>query len=106
MEQFCKQGEFTHDSCNPFLNFVSSVLEITILKPIREACTGEDLITGEDLTDLERGLRVVFAVVDLATLGEAFDWPVPVIIMLSRAAGITVIFQEIKCCLRMRMGLC
>lgn len=131
LEQFYRQGEFTHDSSNPFLNFVSSVLDITIIKPIIEACTGEDLITGEDLTDMERGLKVVFAVVDLVTLGgaiaatkfsemglkeglkvfgktalidfagntaacgvgalgEAFDWPVPVTMMLSLAAGITV----------------
>ena len=131
LEQFYRQGEFTHDSSNPFLNFVSSVLDITIIKPVIEACTGEDLITGEDLTDMERGLKVVFAVVDLVTLGgaiaatkfsemglkeglkafgktalidfagntaacgvgalgEAFDWPVPVTMMLSLAAGITV----------------
>ena len=131
LEQFYRQGEFTHDSSNPFLNFVSSVLDITIIKPIIEACTGEDLITGEDLTDMERGLKVVFAMVDLVTLGgaiaatkfsemglkeglkafgktalidfagntaacgvgalgEAFDWPVPVTMMLSLAAGITV----------------
>ena len=131
LEQFYRQGEFTHDSSNPFLNFVSSVLDITIIKPIIEACTGEDLITGEDLTDMERGLKVVFAVVDLVTLGgaiaatkiseiglkeglkafgktalidfagntaacgvgalgEDFDWPVPVTMMLSLAAGITV----------------
>lgn len=131
LEQFYRQGEFTHDSSNPFLNFVSSVLDITIVKPIIEACTGEDLITGEDLTDMERGLKVVFAVVDLVTLGgaiaatkfsemglkeglkafgktalidfagntaacgvgalgEAFDWPVPITMMLSLAAGITV----------------
>ena len=131
LEQFYRQGEFTHDSSNPFLNFVSSVLDITIVKPIIEAWTGEDLITGEDLTDMERGLKVVFAVVDLVTLGgaiaatkfsemglkeglkafgktalidfagntaacgvgalgEAFDWPVPVTMMLSFAAGITV----------------
>ena len=131
LEQFYRQGEFTHDSSNPFLNFVSSVLDITIIKPIIEACTGEDLITGEDLTDMERGLKVVFAVVDLVTLGgaiaatkfsemglkeglkafgktalidfagntaacgvgalgETFDWPVPITMMLSLAAGITV----------------
>ena len=29
------------------------------------------LITGEDLTDMERGLKVVFAMVDLVTLGGA-----------------------------------
>ena len=131
LEQFYRQGEFTHDSSNPFLNFVSSVLDITIIKPVIEACTGEDLITGEDLTDIERGLKVVFAVVDLVTLGgaiaatkfsemglkeglkafgktalidfagntaacgvgalgETFDWPVPITMMLSLAAGITV----------------
>ena len=131
MEQFYKQGEFTHDSSNPFLNFVSSVLDITIIKPVIESCIGEDLITGEDLTDMERGLKVVFAVVDLVTLGgaiaatkfsemglkeglkafgktalidfagntaacgvgalgETFDWPVPITMMLSLAAGITV----------------
>ena len=71
LEQFYRQGEFTHDSSNPFLNFVSSVLDITIIKPVIESCTGEDLITGEDLTDMERGLKVVFAVVDLVTLGGA-----------------------------------
>ena len=131
LEQFYRQGEFTHDSSNPFLNFVSSVLDITIIKPVIESCIGEDLITGEDLTDMERGLKVVFAVVDLVTLGgaiaatkfsemglkeglkafgktalidfvgntaacgvgalgETFDWPVPVTMMLSLAAGITV----------------
>lgn len=131
LEQFYRQGEFTYDSSNPFLNFVSSVLDITIIKPVIEACTGEDLITGEDLTDMERGLKVVFAMVDLVTLGgaiaatkfsemglkeglkafgktalidfagntaacgvgalgETFDWPVPVTMMLSLAAGITV----------------
>ena len=71
MEQFYRQGEFTHDSSNPFLNFVSSVLDITIIKPIIEGCIGKDLITGEELTDLERGLKVVFAVVELVTLGGA-----------------------------------
>lgn len=131
LERFYRQGEFTHDSSNPFLNFVSSVLDITIIKPVIEACTGEDLITGEDLTDMERGLKVVFAMVDLVTLGgaiaatkfsemglkeglkafgktalidfagntaacgvgalgETFDWPVPITMMLSLAAGITV----------------
>ena len=71
MEQFYRQGEFTHDSSNPFLSFVSSVLDITIIKPIIDGCIGKDLITGEDLTDMERGLKVVFAMVDLVTLGGA-----------------------------------
>lgn len=101
LEQFYRQGEFTHDSSNPFLNFVSSVLDITIIKPVIEACTGEDLITGEDLTDMERGLKAFgkTALIDFAgntaacgvgALGETFDWPVPITMMLSLAAGITV----------------
>ena len=106
-------------------------MDITIIKPVIESCIGEDLITGEDLTDMERGLKVVFAVVDLVTLGgaiaatkfsemglkeglkafgktalidfagntaacgvgalgETFDWPVLITMMLSLAAGITV----------------
>ena len=47
------------------------MLDITIIKPVIESCIGEDLITGEDLTDMERGLKVVFAMVDLVTLGGA-----------------------------------
>lgn len=31
LEQFYRQGEFTHDSSNPFLNFVSSVLNRAII---------------------------------------------------------------------------
>lgn len=131
LTQFYHQGEFDHKMDKPFASFVSSVLDITIIKPLIEACTGEEWFTGEDLTDMERGLKAVFAMVDLFTLGmaagstkitelgakealeftwktvavefgsnvavcgigalgEAFDWPVSVTIMLSLATGITV----------------
>ena len=131
LTQFYHQGEFDHKMDKPFASFVSSVLDITIIKPVIEACTGEEWFTGEDLNDMERGLKAVFAMVDLFTLGmaaggtkitelgareapeftcktvavefgsnaavcgigalgEAFDWPVPVTIMLSLATGITV----------------
>lgn len=131
IDSFSHQGEFDHRMDKPFLSFVSSVLDITIIKPIIEACTGEDLITGEDLSDLECQLKLVFAGVDIATLGgamgatrlselgmkealqtmgktvavefmgntavcgigaigQAFDWPIPITIMLSLATGITV----------------
>ena len=66
------QGEFTHDAGSPFLNFVSSALDMTIIKPLVESAVGEDLITGEDLTDAERKMKVVFAAVDVMTLGSAF----------------------------------
>lgn len=43
MEAFFRQGEFDHKVNNPFLNFVSAVLDITIIKPLYEVATGEDI---------------------------------------------------------------
>lgn len=145
--QLLKQGEFYHDGSNPFENFVSSVLDITIIKPVIEAMLGEDLITGEDLSELERGLKVVFAAVDLATLGaaagmtelaevgskealkamgktaavefasnmvssgvgtlgETLGLPVPVTILLSFGAGITVSTKGTELLFKGRDGRC
>ena len=56
-----------------FKDFVSAVLDVTIVKPLYEACTGEDLITGEDLTEFERNMKVVFAAIDAVTLGMALE---------------------------------
>lgn len=70
MEAFFEQGEFDHKVDKPFLNFVSSVLDATIVIPIFEAAMGEDFITGEDLTDFERGMKLVFAFVDIFTFGQ------------------------------------
>lgn len=124
-------GEYDHKMDKPFENFISGLLDVTIVKPIIEACTGYDLITGEDLSDLERGLKAVFAVVDVVTLcvgikgsdlaklgvkgalkftgktmlvdmaaftasygvgklGEELGLPLPLTLILSGAAGITV----------------
>ena len=69
LTQFYHQGEFNHKVDKPFASFVSSVLDITIIKPVIEACTGEEWFTGNQLTDMERGLKAVFAMVDLFTLG-------------------------------------
>ena len=131
IDSFSHQGEFDHRMDKPFLSFVSAVLDITIVKPMIEACIEKDLITGEDLSDLECQFKLVFAAVDMVTLGgaigatrlsemgmkealkatgkmvavefmgntavcgigaigQAFDWPVPITIMLSLATGITV----------------
>ena len=131
IDSFSHQGEFDHRMDKPFLSFVSAVLDITIVKPMIEACIEKDLITGEDLSDLECQFKLVFAAVDMATLGgaigatrlsemgmkealkatgkmvavefmgntavcgigaigQAFNWPIPVTIMLSLATGITV----------------
>ena len=131
IDNFSHQGEFDHRMDKPFLSFVSSVLDITVVKPMIESSIEKDLITGEDLSDLECQFKLVFAGVDMATLGgamgatrlsemgmkealkvtgktvavefmgntavcgigaigQAFNWPIPVTIMLSLATGITV----------------
>ncbi len=49
----------------PVLEFISSVLDVTIIKPVIEMCTGYDLITKEHLSDLERKMKGVFAVIEV-----------------------------------------
>jgi hypothetical protein len=61
-------GEFDNKMDKPFLEFVSCILDVTMLKPLIEMCWGYDLITGEDLSDFERGMKGVFAVIDVVSL--------------------------------------
>jgi hypothetical protein len=61
-------GEFDNKMDKPFLEFVSCILDVTIVKPLIEMCWGYDLITGEDLSDFERGMKGVFAVIDVVSL--------------------------------------
>jgi hypothetical protein len=61
-------GEFDNKMDKPFLEFVSCILDITIVKPLIEMCWGYDLITGEDLSDFERGMKGIFAVIDVVSL--------------------------------------
>lgn len=51
--------------------FVSAVLDITIIKPLIETITGEDLITGQELSSMERGIKFAGAVVGIITLGSS-----------------------------------
>ena len=51
--------------------FVSAVLDITIIKPLIETFTGEDLITGQELSSMERGIKFAGAVVGIITLGSS-----------------------------------
>lgn len=51
--------------------FVSAVLDITIIKPLIETFTGEDLITGKELSSMERGIKFAGAVVGIITLGSS-----------------------------------
>ena len=121
------QGEFDNKMDKPLQELISAILDVTIIKPLIEMCTGYDMITGEDLTDFERGLKGVFAVVDVVTLfigikasgvarealktggriiatdlisngtayavgkmGEELGLPLPITLMLSLGAGVTV----------------
>ena len=125
------KGEFDNKMDKPLQELISAILDVTIIKPLIEMCTGYDMITGEDLTDFERGLKGVFAVVDVVTLfigikasgvaklfsrealetggriiatdlisngtayavgkmGEELGLPLPITLMLSLGAGVTV----------------
>ena len=70
-------GEFSHTKDQPFKQFLSALLDITIVVPLYEMCTGEDFITKEDLSDFERGMKGVSAVVGLFTLGQSEIWGMP-----------------------------
>ena len=51
--------------------YISGVLDLTIVKPVIEAIIGEDLITGQKLSDYEKAMKVVGAVVDTFCLATA-----------------------------------
>ena len=71
LEELEKSGEFSHSMNQPFKSFLNALTDITIIIPIIEACRGEELITGEDLSDFERGLKVVGAAVSVFSLGTS-----------------------------------
>ncbi len=69
LEGLARMGEYDHKEDHPFYEMLaSSLLDLTIVKPLIEIGCGYDLITGEDLTELERGMKLVGAAVDLITL--------------------------------------
>lgn len=72
LDQLVSMGEFSHTKDQPFREFLSAVLDITIILPLIEACTGTDYITDEDLSDFERGMKGVGAVVGVFSLGTSY----------------------------------
>jgi len=68
IEDLIKAGEFDHHGYHPGADFVSSVLDFTIVWPLFKSVTGHDPITGEDLSDLERVVGAGAAVADLVAL--------------------------------------
>ena len=85
LDQLVTMGEFSHTKDQPFRQFLSAVLDLTIVLPIIEACTGTDYITDEDLSDFERGMKGVGAVVGIFSLGTS--------VVMMRGAGFAT--QEI-----------
>ena len=82
LEGYLSYGEYDHKAYHPVADFLSGLLDITIIKPIIECITGVDLITGERLTEFEKSMKLAGAVVDLFTLGQA--------IVLTKGAGLGV----------------
>lgn len=64
-------GEFEHTGYHPVKDFLSGLLDITIIIPIIDCILGEDIITGERLNDFQRGMKLAGAAVYLFTLGQA-----------------------------------
>ena len=70
LEIYLCAGEYSHEEHHPIKNFISGILDVTIVKPFIESIYGKDLITGEKLTDFERGMQLVNALIGAVTLGQ------------------------------------
>lgn len=68
LKEYLSYGEFEHTGYHPVKDFLSGLLDITIIIPIIDCILGEDIITGERLNDFQRGMKLA---VDLFTLGQA-----------------------------------
>lgn len=70
IEKYLTSGEYDHKAYHPVKDFLSGLLDYTIVKPIIECCCGTDLITGERLNETEKAVKLAGAAVDLFTLGQ------------------------------------
>ena len=72
MKELLESGEFDHEMQQPVLEFLSAGLDIVSfgLKPLIEAFLGEDLVTGDNLTDTDRFLSAVEGIIGLITFGN------------------------------------
>ena len=72
MKELLESGEFDHEMQQPVLVFLSAGLDIMSfgLKPLIEAFLGEDLVTGDNLTDTDRFLSAVEGIIGLITFGN------------------------------------
>jgi hypothetical protein len=111
-------------------SMVSNLLDVIFIKPLIESIYGKDLITGDELSDTERGMKAVCGLIGIITLGtsgvldmpfeeamaslgklilvdaasnqasymvslacQEMDVPLPLMIILSFAAGATVSYN-------------
>lgn len=70
LETYLHGGEYSHKEHHPIGNLVSGIFDVTIVKPFIESIYVYDLITGEKLTDFEKGMQLVNAVVGAVTFGQ------------------------------------
>lgn len=70
MEVYLYSGEYAHKKNEPVKEFVSGLLDITIVKPFIECIVGKDLITGEKLTDFEMAMKFVDVAIGVLTFGQ------------------------------------
>ncbi|MDO4304193.1 MAG: pre-toxin TG domain-containing protein, partial [Bacillota bacterium] len=70
IEAYMTAGEYDHKAYHPVKDFLSGLLDMTIIKPLVECVTGKDLITGECLTETEKGWKLIGACIDLFTFGQ------------------------------------
>lgn len=75
MDGLLKAGEFNHEMYKPVQEFLSAGLDIITFgaKPLIEAFVGEDLITGEQMTETERYLRAIEGIVGLVSFGSIWS---------------------------------
>ena len=70
IRNYLTSGEFNHEAYHPARDFLSGLLDITIVKPVIEFFTGTDLITGERLTEAQKYQKMAGAIVDVFTFGQ------------------------------------
>lgn len=56
LDELVKSGEFSHSMDRPILSFLNCLTDMLIIPPLIEACLGYELITGEDLSEFQRGM--------------------------------------------------
>ena len=71
LEGYLVTGEFEHVGYHPVRDFLSGLADLTIVIPILDCILGKDIITGEDLSDFEIGMKLAGVVIDIFTLGQA-----------------------------------